>query len=86
MFADCYADAPNLGGSVTLSVAPRQGEARWSVTSQGRHDGPLTLKVPAEKLAGLQEFDVHVLLSSSSGVEQGDKACATLRGMRVHAK
>ena len=76
VFADCYADAPNLGGSVTLSVAPRQGEARWSVTSQGRHDGPLTLKVPAEELAGLQEFDVHVRLSSSSGVEQGDKACA----------
>jgi hypothetical protein len=84
--ADCYADAPSLGGSVTLSIAPRQGEPRWSVTSQGRHDGPLSVEVPAAELKGLQEFDVHVTLSSSSGVEQGNKACASLKGIRIRAK
>ncbi len=84
--ADCYADAPSLGGSVTLSIAPRQGQPRWNVTSQGRHDGPLSLTVPSEELKGLQDFDLHITLSSSSGVEQGDKACAALRRIQVHSK
>lgn len=85
VIADCYADAPNLGGSVTVSIAPREGQPRWSVTSQGRHDGPLSLTVPSEELKGLQDFDLHVTLSSSSGVEQGDKACAVLRRIQVQA-
>lgn len=84
--ADCYADAPNLGGSVTLSIAPRQGQPRWSVTCQGRHDGPLSLPVPREELQELRDFDIHITLSSSSGVEQGDKACALLRRIQVQAK
>ena len=86
VIADCNADAPNLGGSVTLSIAPRQGQPRWSVTSQGRHDGPLSLKVPSEELRELRDFDLHILLSSSSGVEQADKACAVLRRIQVQAK
>ena len=84
--ADCYADTTNLGGSVTLAIAPRQQEPRWKVTSQGRHDGPLTLVVPAAELAGLQEFDIDVTLSSNSGVEQPGKACATLKRIRVEAR
>ncbi|MBM4201837.1 MAG: hypothetical protein FJ189_11200, partial [Gammaproteobacteria bacterium] len=64
VIADGYADAPNLGGSITLSVAPRQGQPRWTITSQGRHDGPLTLVIPTPELEGLQDFDVHVTLSS----------------------
>ena len=86
VIADCYADAPNLGGSVTLSIAPRQGQPRWSVTSQGRHDGPMSLTVPREELQELRDFDLHVTLSSSSGVEHGDKACAVLRRIQVQAK
>lgn len=34
----------------------------------------------------MREFDIHVTLSSSSGVEQGLKACATLRGLSVQAR
>jgi hypothetical protein len=86
VIGDCYADSPSLGGSVTLSIAPRQGEPRWSVTCQGQHDGPLSVEVPAAELKDLQEFDLHVTLSSSSGVEQGNKACASLRGVRIYAK
>ena len=86
VIAECYADAPNLGGSVTLGVAPRRGQPRWTSSTQGRHDGPLQLKIPSAELAGLREFDVHVLLSSNSGVEQGDKACATLRRFRIDAR
>ena len=86
VIAGCYAYAPNLGGSITLSVAPRQGAPRWSTTTQGQHNGPLQLKIPAEELAGMRDFDVHVRLSSSSGVEQGDKACATLNRIRVDAR
>ena len=86
VIADCNADAPNLGGSVTLSIAPRQGQPCWSVTSQGRHDGPLSLTIPSEELRELRDFDLHILLSSSSGVEQGDKACAVLRRIQVQAK
>jgi len=84
--ANCYADSRNLGGSVTLSVAPRNGPPRWSIRTQGRHDGPLRLDVPPAELAGMQAFDMHVTLSSSSGVEQGAKACATLSALSVQAK
>lgn len=86
VMADCYADAPNLGGSITLSIASRDGQPRWQAMTQGRHDGILTLNVPVEQLEGLRDFDVHVQLSSGSGVEQGDKACAILRRLRIEAK
>jgi hypothetical protein len=84
--ANCFADSQNLGGSVTLGVAPRDAQPRWKISTQGRHDGPLQLVVPPEELARLQEFDVHLTLSSSSGVENGDKACATVSGLTVRAK
>ena len=84
--ANCYADGQNLGGAVTLAVGPRDAQPRWSIGTQGLHNGPLSLVVPREELAGVQEFDVHVALSSTSGVEQGDKACATLSGLSVRAK
>ena len=86
VIADCYADAASLGGSVTLSIAPRKEQSRWNITSQERHDGPLSLTVPGEELQELRDFDLHILLSSSSGVEQGDKACAALRRIQVQAK
>ncbi|MFN0130748.1 MAG: hypothetical protein ACKV19_29140 [Verrucomicrobiales bacterium] len=86
VIADCNANAPDLGGSVTLSIAPRHGQPRWSVASEGRHNGSLSLKVPGEELQELQDFDLHVTLSSSSGVEQGDKACAALSGIRIQAR
>jgi hypothetical protein len=44
------------------------------------------LVVPPKELARLQEFDVHLTLSSSSGVENGDKACAMVNGLTVRAK
>jgi len=84
--ADGYADGPNLGGGLRLEVAPRGGEPRWSISSAGRHDGVLTLVIPSTELDGLAEFDIHVRLLSGSGVEQQDKACATLRGLRVVAR
>jgi hypothetical protein len=86
VWADCQANAPDLGGSVRLAVARRGGEPVWTITSEGRHDGPLALRVPPEELDGLREFDIHVVLLSGSGVEQGDKACALLRGLRVGAR
>jgi hypothetical protein len=46
----------------------------------------LTLGIPPSELDGLGEFDIHVRLLSGSGVEQQDKACATLRGLRVVAR
>jgi len=84
--ADCYADAPNLGGSVRVAVAPRGAEPRWSVTSPPRHDGWLNLEIPPADLGGLAEFDLHIWLHSGSGVEQGDKACALLRRMRIEGR
>jgi hypothetical protein len=84
--ADCYADAPNLGGSVRVAVAPRGAEPRWSVTSPPRQDGWLNLEIPPAELGGLAEFDLHIWLHSGSGVEQGPKACATLRAVRLTAK
>ena len=86
VLADCQADGPNLGGSVRLAVSPRGGEPRWKVTSAPRQDGGLSLLIPPEEIAGLQEFDLHVWLHSGSGVEQGDKACAVLRGIQIFGK
>ncbi|MFO0003870.1 MAG: hypothetical protein ACK559_22345, partial [bacterium] len=65
-----------------LGVAARGAEPRWSVTSAPRHEGWLALEIPLEELAGLSEFDLHIGLHSSSGVEQADRACATLRGLK----
>ena len=84
--ADCSANGPDLGGSITLSVGPRGEKPKWDVQSQGVHNGPLRLEVPAGELGSLQDFDVHMMLHSSSGVENGDKACATLSKLTIQAK
>ncbi|NUQ62183.1 MAG: hypothetical protein HUU20_06830 [Pirellulales bacterium] len=84
--ADCDADGKNLGGSVALGVGPRGEEPKWEVRTEARHSGPLQLEIPSAELAQLRDFDVHVKLHSSSGVEGDDRACATVRGLSIHAK
>ena len=86
VMADCSANGPSLGGSITLSVGPRGEKPKWDVQTQGVHNGPLRLEVPAGELGSLQDFDVHMTLHSSSGVENGDKACATLSKLTIQAK
>ena len=80
------ANGPNPGGSITLSVGPRGEKPKWEVQTQGVHNGSLKLEVPAGELGSLQDFDLHVTLHSSSGVENGDKACATLSKLTIQAK
>ncbi|MFH1920760.1 MAG: hypothetical protein ABIP48_12830 [Planctomycetota bacterium] len=84
--ADCYADGRNLGGRVVLKIGPRGEEPKWETGTEGLHRGPLRLDVPGGELDGLREFDVHLLLQSSSGVEHGEKACATVTGLIIEAK
>ena len=86
VMADCSANGPSLGGSITLSVGPRGEKPKWEVQTQGVHNGFLKLEVPAGELGSLQDFDLHVMLHSSSGVENGDKACATLSKLTIQAK
>ena len=83
--ADCSANGPSLGGSMTLSVGPRGEKPKWEVQTQGVRNGPLRLEVPVAELESLQDFDVHVTLHSSSGGENGDKACATLSKLTIQA-
>ena len=84
--ADCYADGKNLGGQIMLQVAPRGAKPNWHAVTQGLHRGPLQVTVPTSELGGLQEFDLRVVLRSSSGVEHGTKACATLRALTVEGR
>ncbi len=89
-----YANGPDLGGSLTLEVAPRGQAPIWRLRSQGRHSGPMTIKIPTEDLTGdrsrvsggLTDFDVRVTLHSASGVEQGQKACATLDSLSIRGR
>lgn len=83
---DCYADGKNLGGAAVLQIAPRDGSPTWETGTQGLHRGPLEVEVPAKDLAGLRDFDVRVLLKSNSGVEHGEKACATVDRLTVRSK
>ena len=69
-----------------LHVAPRGAEPKRQAATQGLHRGPLQVEVPPGELGDLQEFDVHVLLRSTSGVEHGTKACATLRALKVEGR
>ena len=84
--ADCYADGKNLGGIAVLQIAPRGEGPKWETSTQGLHRGSLRVEVPGEELVGLREFDVRILLRSTSGVEQGKKACATVDHLTVHAR
>ncbi len=91
---DGYANSTDLGGQLILKVAPRDGKPLWSTGSKGRHKGRLTLRIPTEELTGasaklrdgLQHFDVRVTLRSTSGVENGPKACATFDAIHVRAR
>jgi hypothetical protein len=84
--ADCYADGNNLGGRAVLQVGPRDSEPKWQTASQGLLNGPLRLEIPADDIGDLRQFDVRVVLRSTSGVEHGSKACATLRSLIVRGK
>ena len=83
---DCRADEKNLASRVALQIAPRGQKPQWEIGTQGRHQGPLRLEVPAEELHGLKDFDAHVVLHSRSGVEGGDQACARLERLAVQAQ
>jgi hypothetical protein len=84
--ADCYADGKNLGGQAVVQVGPRDSEPKWQIASQGLHKGHLRVEIPADEINDLQQFDVRVVLRSTSGVEQGTKACATLRSLLVQGR
>ncbi len=83
--ADCYADAKNLGGQVRLQVKPRGAATMWETATEGRHQGPLQLVIPEEGLAGARQFEIRLTLRSTSGVEQGEKACARVNALSIHA-
>jgi hypothetical protein len=63
----------NLGGQVVLQVAPRGAEPKWQAATEGLHRGPLQVEVPPNELGSLQEFDVQILLRSSSGSNTAPK-------------
>jgi hypothetical protein len=84
--ANVMANSTDLGGRATLKIGPRGGEPKWTASTMGRHNGPLTLVVPSDELQELTELDVIVELHSTSGVEQGAKACATLDSLSIRAR
>ena len=84
--ANCYADATNLGGQAVLQVAPRGAEPIAEIASKGLHKGPLRVEIPGDEIGDLREFDVRVVLRSTSGVEHGSKACATLHSLRIEGR
>ena len=59
---------------------------KWEVRTACDHNGPLQLKIPPAELSGLRDFDVHVTLVSSSGIEGSTKAYAGLSGLRIEGK
>ncbi len=69
-----------------LQIAPRDNNPKWETSTQGLHRGPPRVEVPGEELVGLREFDVRVLLRSTSGVEHFKKACATVDHLTIHAR
>tara|TARA_B100000029_G_scaffold392385_1_gene389383 strand:+ start:88 stop:1989 length:1902 start_codon:yes stop_codon:yes gene_type:complete len=86
VIADCYANSADLGGVVILNISPRGGKSKWSARTGTRHNGPLKLTVPPDELRGIREFDVTIQLLSSSGVENGDRACATFGGLKIRGR
>ena len=87
---NCYAHAKSLGGHVDLQIAPRDGAVRWKTSTDktpgGVHNGPLLLKIPGDQLRDLRTLDVHVILRSTSGVEGGNRQCASLNSLSIRAK
>lgn len=84
--AEVSADAKNLGGHAVIQVGPRGEEPKGQIASTGLHHGPLSVKIDADELDDLKEFDVRAVLRSTSGVEQGTKACAALHSLRVEGR
>ncbi len=82
--ASAYANARSLGGGVELGVGPRGGPVRWSMTAGDQEDW-LDLSIPVAQLAGLRDFDVHITLKSTSGVDMGDTAPATVTALKIRA-
>ena len=87
------ANTTDLGGRLDLGVAPRGGEVRWQTRTEdlldrtgGRFRGELTLTVPPEELESLRDFDVHVTLRSTSGLEGGGTACASVWSLKIRGK
>ena len=81
-----YADGKNLGGRAVLQVGPRDSEPKWQIASQGLLKGPLRVEIRADEIGDSRQFDVRVVLRSTSGVEHGSKACATLRSLIVRGR
>ena len=84
--ANLMANSTDLGGAATLKIGPRGGELKWTASTMGRHNGPLTVVVPSDELQDFSEVDVVVELRSTSGVEQGARACATLNRLSIRAR
>jgi len=79
----------DLGGHVDLGVAPRGGKVQWRASTDqqegGVHD-TLSLQLPPEALPELRDFDVHIILRSTSGIESGEKACASIEDLSIRAR
>ncbi len=87
------ANTKDLGGHVDLQVAPRGQKVRWKTStddylknSGGIYGDWLPLPIPAGELRSGREFDIHIKLRSTSGVEGGPNACAAVSGLKVRAK
>ena len=82
-----YANRAQLGGHLVVEVIPKGSpKPKWKQDSPDRFHGSMTLKVPPKELNGLKEFVVRYRLISTSGVEQGKKACATLERIRIRGR
>ena len=83
----------NLGGHVELGVAPRGQAIHWKTSTDERlagenqrYSGWLPLDLPAEEVADVRDFDVHIILRGTSGVKGSDKPCAGVSGLKVEGK
>ena len=83
----------DLGGHVVLGVAPHGQEIRWETGTDERlagedrrYGGWLPLDLPAEEVAHVRDFDVHIILRGTSGVKGSDKPCAGVSGIKVEGK
>ncbi len=80
---NCFADEPNLGGSVSLQLAPRGQAPQWTVTTHGVHQGRLRLEVSGDELQTLTDFDLHITLKSKSGVDSNMQPCAKVESIQL---
>jgi len=73
--------------------AQRSGEIRWDTSTDeywedrgSVYNGWLSLEVPPAQVKSLHDFDVHIILRRTSGVENGDKACAEVSALRIEGE